>query len=151
VPLRTSPVVTATAVYQFVDNQGIVALDKTTGEFNRKARWAAAGTSQFLAEDDKYAYLLRQRDRRIVAIDRATGKEQFHSQRTDFVAFAINANAPAAPTTAPTTGPSRVGGGVIFAATRKGQVYAIRPVLTAGSVGEVVLDFKPADSVARSE
>ena len=123
--LNTPPELTETTVYQYVRGRGVVAIDKTGGQFNREARWAVGNATQFLAEDDANTYL-RRRDGAIMAVDRATGKEKFRSRGT-FDVFASN-----------------TGDNTIFAARKTGQVLAIRPVLKPGSVGEIVrLDEQP--------
>ena len=76
---------------------------------------------QFLAEDEKYAFLERD-DHRIIAVDKATGEEKFHSARTDFVAFATSLK-----------------NNVIYASTADGVIRAVTPVFKAGSLGEMVL------------
>jgi outer membrane protein assembly factor BamB len=118
--LLDSATVTADSVYQYVPNHGLVALDKTAGDFNRKARWVAADAKQFLAADEKYVYVAL-RDRRIAALDKATGEQKFTSERTDLTVFAPNTKS-----------------GVIYAATADGLLLAVKPVTKPGSVGELV-------------
>jgi outer membrane protein assembly factor BamB len=125
-PLQHGPAVTATTVYEYIEGQGLVAIDKTQGEPVRKAKWTVSDAIQFLAEDEKNAYLER-RDHAIVAVDKATGKPKFESKRKDFVAFATSLK-----------------NNIIYATTQDGQVRAIVPVFNAGSVGEVV--FAPISS-----
>jgi len=123
--LNTPPELTETTVYQYVRGRGVVAIDKVSKQFNREARWQVKNATQFLAEDDANTYL-RRRDNSIVAVDRATGKEKFHS-RGAFDVFASN-----------------TGDDTIYAARKDGQVFAIKPVTKAGSVGEVVMfDERP--------
>lgn len=124
--LRDSPIVTKTDVYQVVPGKGVVAINKTEGEYNREPRWVAEGAVQFLSEDDKYAYV-RRADNVIVAIDRSTGNSAFQSKRADFDLFGTNT----------------AGDGIVYAATSTGQVMAIRPVLKPGAVGELVLQPVP--------
>src|SRR5262249_32211068 len=71
-PLTSSPAVTATSVYQYVQGQGIVAIDKAQGDPIRKPKWAVPEAVQFLAEDDKYVYLERG-DHAIIGADKASG------------------------------------------------------------------------------
>jgi outer membrane protein assembly factor BamB len=128
-PLFDSPAVTATTVYINVRGQGVAAIDKGEGEYNRKARWSAPGTTQFLAEDDQYAFLLG-KGNSIVAVDKKTGEQKFTSQRNDLVAFAINTS-----------------DGVIYAATKKGKIIAAVAVQRHGEVGELVW-AEPANAPA---
>jgi hypothetical protein len=108
-------------VYQTVPKQGVVAIDKAQGKSNRDALWLAKGTTRFLSRDDKFVYLLGA-DRRIVAVDRATGEAKFRSQRNDFVAFATNIKSP-----------------MIYASTADGRVMGVTPVTKPGTVGTLVL------------
>ena len=121
-PLVGSPILTATQVYLPLPDQGIAAFNKTEGEFNRKPMWVAQGMTQFLAEDEKMVYLLREKDKAIVAFDKQTGEQRFENTRRDLVVFATNTKAD----------------GVIFAASKANRVLAIKPVLRPGVVGELV-------------
>ena len=121
-PLRTGPTVTSDMVYQFVPGTGLVALAKAEGEFNRKPRWVAGDATQFLAQDERNAYV-RTKDNRVAAHDKRTGERRFTSQRRDLTIF----------------GTSLKEDGIVYAGTKAGRVIAIRPVLKPGSVGEVVL------------
>ena len=121
VPLSRSPSVTATTVYQYIENRGMVAIDKTVGDPARKSKWIHPKAIQFLAEDEKYAYLERD-DHRMIAVDKATGEEKFQSQRDDFVAFGTSLK-----------------NNVIYATTADGHIRAITPVLKAGTLGEMVM------------
>ena len=121
-PLTHSPAVTPTTVYQYVEGQGVAAIDKTQGEAIRKAKWLVADAIQFLSEDEKYAYLER-KDHSIVGVDKANGAVKFASQRKDFVAFG-----------------SAIKDNVVFATTADGKVLAIVPVTRAGTMGEVVME-----------
>ena len=126
-PLRASAEVTATTVYLPVSGKGVTAIDKQTG----RAKWTLRDAVKLVAEDDKYAYVNR-RDNTIVAVDKASGEQRFTSKRTDLVAFATNTK-----------------DATIYAATKKGQVLAITPVLKAGDVGELALDLAtPVEAVA---
>lgn len=123
--LRSSPVVTKDVVYQWVPGTGLAAIDKNapaTSGVNREPRWIAANAERYLAEDAGYVYALSG-DHRILALDKKTGQEKFASRRNDLVASATN------------TG----GDAMIFVATSDGRVMGVRPVLQAGSVGEVVM------------
>ena len=132
-PLSRSPSVTATTVYQFIQGVGMIAIDKTQGDPARKAKWTVANAIQFLAEDEKYAYLERN-DHVIVAVDKATGAAKFQSQRTDFVAYA-----------------TALKNNTVFATTKNGQVRAIVPNFRAGMMGEMVWSPIAAESVAMGQ
>jgi len=119
-PLRTSPLVTADTVYQFVPQQGIVAIDKLAGDYNRKPRFVVPGAVAALAQEGKLVYI-RGGDNSVVAIDRSTGKPAFKTSRNDLAYFAAN----------PT-------GGLVYAATVDGVVFGIRAVTTGGTVGQLV-------------
>lgn len=129
-PLAHSPAVTATTVYQYIEGTGVVAIDKTQGEPARKAKWTVPGAIQFLAEDEKYAFLERS-DHVIVAVERSTGTPKFQSKRTDFVAYA-----------------TALKNNTIFAATRDGQIRAITPSFRSGALGEMVWVPVSPESVA---
>lgn len=122
-PLHASPVVTAKSVYQFVPRVGLVAINKTSGELNRKATWVLEDGRQFLAADQKYAYV-RLKDNRIAACDLETGAIAFTTAKNDFRLFVTN---PIDST--------------IYAATRDGKVYAVTPELRSGTYGKLV--FRP--------
>jgi outer membrane protein assembly factor BamB len=123
-PLRTAPVVTAELVYQAVPGVGVAAIDKLAGDYDRKPRWLVRGTSQYLSEDAARVYL-RADNNQIVAVSKASGQELFRSHRTDMKLFATNLKPD----------------GMVYAATLDGDVYAIRPVTTAGTVGELARAF----------
>jgi outer membrane protein assembly factor BamB len=129
-PLTSSPAVTATSVYQYVQGQGIVAIDKTQGDPIRKPKWSVPEAVKFLAEDDKYVYLERG-DHAIIGADKATGAIKLQSARKDFVAFG-----------------EALKNGVVFAATKSGQVIAIVPVLRSGTMGEIVMEAVRGEAVA---
>ena len=130
VPLHKGPEVTAGLVYILVPGKGICAINRLEGQMDRAASWAVANADQFLAEDDKYAYL-KSTENRILAVEKATGQVKFESGRTDLARFVSN----------PVTDPK---GAMIYASTKKGLVMAIAPVLRPGVVGELVLDMRPA-------
>ncbi|HEV2295354.1 MAG TPA: PQQ-binding-like beta-propeller repeat protein [Tepidisphaeraceae bacterium] len=119
-PITSDPHVTASTVYINVPDKGIVALDKNKGGFNRKPRWVSKDARMFLSEDARHTYLAT-RDGKIQAVDRASGKILFHSQGPGFDLFVSNPN-----------------NDTIFAARKDGNVYAIKPVLGPGVVGELV-------------
>jgi outer membrane protein assembly factor BamB len=123
-PLKTSPVVTGTMVYQYVPENGIVAIEKTAGEFNRVPKWSVSDAVQVLSEDTAHVYL-RGKDNRLMAVDKASGKVVFTSNSGAFTVFATNTR-----------------DATIYAAASDGKVRAIRPVLKEGEVGTVVMDFR---------
>ncbi len=120
--LRDTAEVSLTTVYLPVTALGMVAIDKLQGPAVREPKWVVRDMVKFLAEDEKFAYFQRS-DNVIAAVDKVTGEPKFTNKRRDFVAFATNA---------------RDKEGTIFASTKDGRVYAIRPVLKLGDVGEVV-------------
>ncbi|WP_428940373.1 PQQ-binding-like beta-propeller repeat protein [Fontivita pretiosa] len=120
VPLVESPIVLADTVYLLVPRHGMVAINKLEGKFAREAMWTCAQARQFLASDEKYVYVRDARNT-IVALDRASGRPAFHSRRNDLSVFATNTSTP-----------------MIYAATRRGSILGIRPVLKPGAVGEIV-------------
>lgn len=119
--LKTAPEVTATTVYQYVPGNGIVALDKAAGGYNREPKWNVKSAVQFLSDDDTHAYL-RKQDNTLLAVDKQTGKIDFTSKTRKFSVFTSNTTTP-----------------IIYAATPEGAVVAIRPVLAPGETGEIVL------------
>ena len=135
VPLYYSPAVTASTVYLNTDEQGLVAIDKTAGEYNRRPKWTAPDAIRFLSEDEKHAYL-EKKDHTIMAVDRASGEVKFASKRTDFVSYTANFSKD-----------PKVSN-IIYATTADGQVRAIVPVLKPGLHGELVMTLDPAPAVA---
>ena len=139
--LSDPPVVTHDLIYQPIPGMGLAAVDKADPNFNRPARWIYPGATQFLSQDEQYAYLLEPHTtetksflhhetnttRTIVAVNKRTGKKAFESKHSDFVAFGTN--------------PSD---NLIYAGYADGVVLAVKPVLRAGQVGELVLVPVPA-------
>jgi hypothetical protein len=132
VPLYDSPVTTADTVYEYVPGSGLAALDKLTGAFNRSPRWIHPTATKFLAQDDRYAYLADPRpnpedpDRRayaIIAVDKHTMKQAFESSRKDFSVLGTNRR-----------------DSLIYGAFEDGKLFAIKPVVKAGQIGELVMD-----------
>jgi len=119
--LRTPPAVTSDTVYQFIPGIGLASLAKAQGAFDRRPTWIAEDCTQFLAQDERNAYL-RRRDGAVVARDKKTGQMKFASHRHNEV-FATNTSKE---------------DGVVYAATKAGRILAIKPVLKPGVVGEVV-------------
>ena len=135
--LQSGPVVTKDLVYQYVPGTGLVAIDKNEAStpdkpaFNRNALWVDADATHFLSEDDNYSYL-QTSGNQVVAVDKKSGQRRFTSRRNDLVAFGINTK----------------GDGIIYCATRGSHVIAVKPVLTPGQVGEVVLVPLPQEPLA---
>lgn len=130
VPLEDAPVVTADRVYQRVRGRGMVVLSKepvaagdTKRGHDRTPMWTADRAKQFLAQDERHAYLLHE-DNSIVAHDKTTGEERFRTRRKNLTRFATN--------TVDTN---------IYAATSDGRVIGIKPVLQPGVVGEMVMEM----------
>jgi outer membrane protein assembly factor BamB len=120
--LTVGPVLTGDTVYQAVPRNGVAALDKATGAFDRAPRWFVPGTLQFLAEDaTSGSVYLRRIDNSIVGVDKKSGEPRYESRRKDFVQFATNTL-----------------DGTVYAAAKDGTVLAIRSVPRAGTVGEQV-------------
>lgn len=126
--LVDGPVLTKDMVYQLVPGTGLVALDKnevSTAQkptYNREPRWVAGNGAEFLSEDDNYAYV-RTTDNQVAALDKNTGELRFTSRRNDLSVFGQNTR----------------GDGIIYVATHDARVMAVKPVLTPGQVGEMVL------------
>ncbi len=119
-PLTSGPQITKDLVFQYVPNRGLAAIPKTAGDFNRDAAWVLPEATMYLAEDDKYAYV-RLRGNILGAVDKTTGEVKFRSKRSDLDVYGVNTK-----------------DGIIYAATKTGQVLAIKPVLKPGTVGELV-------------
>jgi outer membrane protein assembly factor BamB len=120
-PLIDQPIVIGNTVYQMIPDRGLAAISKTEGNLTRTALWIQPKVRQMLAADSQYLYV-RFDPGVIVALDKATGTPQFRSEREHFDVFATNLNSP-----------------LIYAATKDGHIFAVRPVLRPGTVGEVVL------------
>ncbi len=130
-PLIDAPVTTPDSVYQYVPRKGLVALDKLSGPFNRTPRWIHPTATQFLAQDEKYAYLADPRPTAddkghtgyaIIAVDKQTMKYAFESDHKDFSIFGTNRK-----------------DSLIYAGFPDGKFFAIRPVIKAGKIGELVM------------
>jgi outer membrane protein assembly factor BamB len=123
IPLQTSPQITADTVYQFVDGQGLTALDKKPGGPNiRQPRWTNRDARLVLADDAQYAYVLHAGG--IAALDKKTGQERFATKRSDFVKVTENLSAK---------------DNTIYVLTRDNTLRAIKPVTRAGVVGQLVM------------
>ena len=125
--LSTSPSLTADMVYQYVEGTGLVALVKKNPEPNAMPKWVLPEGVQLVADDGRYAYA-RTQSGSVVAVDRATGKVAFSTERSDLVRTVTTQDAknPAA-----------------FALTRSGSLVCIRPVLKTGVVGELAMLSQP--------
>lgn len=128
--LREKPITTADMLYIPVSGRGLVAISKSEGDYNRKPRWTAYDATQFLADDDKFSYVLL-KDRRIAAIDKATGEQKFVTKGNDFGLLASNTK-----------------DGLIYA-TRGGRLSCLKPVTKQGIVGELVLVPHPLEIASR--
>jgi outer membrane protein assembly factor BamB len=124
-PLSDSPITTSDSVYQYVPGKGLAALDKILGAFNRTPRWIHPTATQFLAQDEKYAYLADPRANgfAIIAVDKQTMKEAFESDHKDFTVLGTN----------------HAKDSLIYAGYSDGKIFALRPVLKAGQIGELVM------------
>jgi outer membrane protein assembly factor BamB len=122
--LKTAPVNGPTLVYQFVPGTGVVAIDKQQGQYNRAAKWIIKDAIDFLSEDEGHAYL-RRKDNRIQAIDKQTGRLVFLSGRHPLTIFGQNQK-----------------DSTIYGTSKDGKVWAVRPVLREGEVGNVVVDLR---------
>lgn len=131
-PLNTAPVPTADTVYQYIEGEGIAAVTKDPkAAYNRPAKWTYKPGKQFLAQDEKYAYVMETRRdpddegltrRVIVAVDKQTGEKAFESYHQGFSVFGTNSR-----------------DNTIYAGYPSGEVFAIKPVLKAGQIGELVM------------
>lgn len=126
-PLEDAPVPLADTVYIRDPNRGWAAVDKIENpeikapQYNRKERWARDDIKQILSQDAQYTYVLT-KDNRISALDKKTGQTRFQSRRNDFHVMATNPK-----------------DSTIYLSTLRGRIVAVKPVLTPGQTGEVVL------------
>jgi outer membrane protein assembly factor BamB len=125
-PLTSGPIVTSDMVYQQAPGQGLVAIDKAEGQMHRTPRWVSRDAVRVLSEDQRHVYVQR-RDNRIAALDKQNGEVRWESGRTNFRVFGTNLHDE-----------------MIYAATREGEIVAIRPVLRGGTVGELVMEVLSA-------
>jgi outer membrane protein assembly factor BamB len=130
-PLMESPVTTVDTVYQYVPGKGLAAVDKLTGAFDRTPRWIHPTATQFLAQDDRYSYLADPHPDpangaksvyTIIAVDKQTGKKVFESDHKDFTLVGSNRK-----------------DNLIYAGYTNGKIFAIKPVVKAGEIGELVM------------
>jgi hypothetical protein len=124
-PLVDSPVTTNDTVYQYVPGKGLAAIDKILGAFNRSPRWIHPTATQFLAQDEKYAYLADPRENgyAIIAVDKQTMKQAFESDHKDFTVLGTNHGKD----------------DLIYAGYGDGKIFALKPVIKAGQIGELVM------------
>ena len=123
VPLKESPITTSDTVYIRVRGRGLVALDKKAGPPFRQPRWTSDEATQLLADDASHTYVLT-KSGRILALDKATGKVKFQSDRNDFVSGVTHVDAKDS---------------TIYVLTKGNDLLAVRPVLKTGVVGELAL------------
>ncbi len=139
-PLETPAILMSDTVYLRDPVLGIVALDKieppavpgkrTRPQYNREPRWTSRAIVQVLTQDEHYTYATR-KDNSIVALDKRNGESVFASRRNDFTTFATNPK-----------------DSTLYAATRDGQIVAIKAVTLPGIVGEVARNDGIAPLVA---
>jgi hypothetical protein len=127
VPLINPPFTTNDTLYITVPGQGLTAINKLEGDYNRKPRWIAPKATRFLADDDKYTYVLLDSNQ-VAALDKATGQIKFSSTRNDLTQFGVNQK-----------------DGLVYATDPEGNLLQIKPVIKQGVVGELVLDTHPLD------
>jgi outer membrane protein assembly factor BamB len=127
-PLSAAPILLGNTVFQQVPRQGLVSIPANEGKFNRLANWNAPAATQFLSADDKYVYV-RLRGNSLGALSRKTGQLMFKSQRSDLDVFIPNTK-----------------DATIYAATSKGEILAIKPILRPGLTGELVLQTTPTEN-----
>lgn len=129
--LDTTPAVTKNFVYQYVPDQGLVCIDKLQGKLAREPHWVIADGRQLLSEDATYAYISLA-DGSIAAIEKATGKKAFESKTSGYDLFVTNTAADA----------------LIYVANADGHLLAIKPVVTVGVSGQMVMELRPVETVA---
>ena len=109
--------------YLQVDGMGLVALPKEPTDRNATPKWTFADSTQLVADDAKYAYVLTNRGS-IAAVNKADGKLAFESKRSD-IARAV--------TSLDFKNPA------VYAVTKSGALVCIKPVLKTGVVGELAM------------
>lgn len=126
--LADTPVITQDLVFLTVRDQGVIALDKKSGAYIRKALWSLPEARGYLSENANLV-MLRGENNRILAVDKKTGVIKFHSNRDDLKFFAQNLSMD----------------GVVYCSTSKGLIIAAVPVSKPGQVGQLVFS-SPADA-----
>ncbi len=131
VPLEHGAVSTNDTVYIYIKGQGLTAISKLTGDYIRKPRWSKPNAEKFLADDDKYAYVLLSSGQ-VAAIDKATGDQKFLSTRNDLTNFGVNTK-----------------DGLVYATDNAGNLLQVKPVVKQGVVGELVMEVQPLEIASR--
>ncbi len=131
VPLDQPPYTTNDTLYINIKGRGLTAISKLEGEFNRKPKWSTTDAVQFLADDDKYTYVLL-KSNQVAALDKATGELKFTSNRKDLTHFGINMR-----------------DGLVYATDGDGNLLQIKPVVRQGVVGELVMIVRPLELASR--
>lgn len=103
--LRTAPVATKDAIYQYSQDHGLYAVDPATG----RQIWQREAGLQFLAQDGSVAFVLNGLGE-IVAVDNKTARQIAVVQATDVELAATNPDGPA-----------------MFLADRGGRLVCVRP------------------------
>lgn len=132
-PLNTAPVATKNNIYQYVPSTGVVCLDKVKGKLAREALWTLAEGVKLLSTDATYAYISQQ-DGSIAAVEIATGKKAFVSKTTGYTLFVTN-----------------TADSMIYAGKADGFLTMIKPVITVGQSGELVMSLEPMPAVAMAQ
>ena len=140
-PLEFTPQVTDSMVYQYVPGQGLVAIEKTQkmtladqttvdeSPFHTP-KWNLRAAGRILAEDEQYVYVVLgppNETRGLAAVDKQTGKVEYHSTRRDLAFVTCQPKAE-----------------LIYGVTKTGLVVAIKPVSEPGSYGEIVQNSGPS-------
>jgi outer membrane protein assembly factor BamB len=131
IPLEDTPVTTTDMAYIYVNGQGLTAISKLEGDYFRKPKWSVRDATKFLADDDKYTYVLLESNQ-VAAIEKTTGRQKFVSTRTDLSNFGVNPK-----------------DGLVYATDPDGNLLQIKPVVKQGVVGELVLDVRPLEIASR--
>ncbi len=133
--VKNSPQVSADTVYIYIEDRGLVALNKQYETRQAAPRWIAPNAVKVLSDDTQNAYVLLD-DGRLAALDKKTGEVRFTSGSEIRFVDGIEHLDPKSNT--------------IFAITAGGTLVAVRPVTTAGVVGALVmLEDRSSDLVIR--
>lgn len=124
-PLYKAAIPVSDTVYVPIPGQGLAAVDKNASSYNRAARWMSRESTDFLADDGKYAYV-RLNDNAIAALDRKTGAVAFRSGATP-LSFFVTAKTP--PSTAHSAANTPPGG------TGKMAMSANATTMPSGTMG----------------
>jgi outer membrane protein assembly factor BamB len=127
--LDQPPTVLRDAAYQYVPGKGVVAIAKSQGKEFADAKWTNSELVLVLGGDDKLVYGTSGKGQ-LLAVDKATGKTLFRSQRSDVVAGTASADK-----------------GTFYVATKGGQVLAVQPVLRPGTMGTLVMGSPAGDTL----